>query len=462
MTALRVVEPVGADVPCPSPPVSVDPLVARLDGLLAELAEAAFDSSPVADAVRIDRIARLERLRAATAGLQMAESVRFAQSQVERQLAMDVHPKEIGRGIAEQIALACRISPWAGTRRLGVARALRFDLPETFTAVLAGLLREAVAEAVVSETRHLDAATRRQVDARLAAAGITGMGFRQAVACARRFAYEADRAGYVARGRKERKHRRVGIRPAPDTMAVLSGYLPVEQAAACYAGLRRHAARLKAEGDARSRDQIMADTMVELLTGRARAEDLDIEVQITMPFDSLLDPDGPDPENLGGDGSSTAEANEPSVRVGRSGTAQLVGYGPLPLALAREIVSCSGGRRWWRRLFTGPGGQLIGGDPTRRRFDGWLARLIALRDQTCRDPFCDAPIRAYDHIHRWSDGGATSYRNGRGTCVRGNLVREMPGWQVTLTDAGQSTRPHEVLITTPTGHTYRSSAPDPP
>ena len=120
------------------------------------------------------------------------------------------------------------------------------------------------------------------------------MGYRQAVACARQHAYEADRAGYVARGRTERKHRRVGIRPAPDTMAILSGYLPVEQAAACYAGLRRHAARLRAEGDERSQDQIMADTMVELLTGQTRAEDLDIEVQITMPFDSLLDPDQPD------------------------------------------------------------------------------------------------------------------------------------------------------------------------
>ena len=129
-----------------------------------------------------------------------------------------------------------------------MARALVFDLPQTYAAVLAGEVREPVAEAVVTETRHLDARTRRQVDAELAAAGITGMGYRQAVACARRHAYEADRAGYVARGRTERKHRRVGIRPAPDTMAILSGYLPVEQAAACYAGLRRHAARLKGDG----------------------------------------------------------------------------------------------------------------------------------------------------------------------------------------------------------------------
>ena len=138
----------------------------------------------------------------------------------------------------------------------------------------------------------------------------------------------------------------------------------------------------------------MADTMVELLTGQTRAEDLDIEVQITMPFDSLLDPHRPD----GPDGPDPDTA-DPTGRAGRGRTAHLVGHGPLPLDLAREIIGTSQGRKWWRRLFTAPSGQLIGGDPTRRRFDGWLARLISLRDQTCRDPFCDAPIRHYDHIH---------------------------------------------------------------
>jgi len=58
------------------------------------------------------------------------------------------------------------------------------------------------------------------------------MGFKAATACARKAAYEADRQGYVQRGRTERKHRRVGIRPAPDTMSIFSGYLPVEQGVA--------------------------------------------------------------------------------------------------------------------------------------------------------------------------------------------------------------------------------------
>jgi hypothetical protein len=86
----------------PARVVVAGPVVARLDQTLAELAAVVSDCTPVADAARIDRIARLEQLRATTAALQVAESVRFAQSQVAEQLAADVHPDKIGRGIAEQ------------------------------------------------------------------------------------------------------------------------------------------------------------------------------------------------------------------------------------------------------------------------------------------------------------------------------------------------------------------------
>ena len=255
MTALRVVEAGEAS--------SGDPVVARLDDLLAELAALVADDSTVSDADRIDRLDRLERTRSTTAAVQVAETVRFARSQAAEQVAAGVHPKKLGQGIADQIALACRISPWEASRRLGVARALWFDLPETFAQLAAGELRERVAEQVVTETRHLDAEQRRAVDARIAAAGIHKMGIRAAAACARRHAYETDQTGYVKRGRTERKHRRVSIRSAPDTMSWLSGYLPVEQGVACWAALRKHADRLKAAGDERSRDQIMADTLVE-------------------------------------------------------------------------------------------------------------------------------------------------------------------------------------------------------
>jgi hypothetical protein len=66
-------------------------LTVHLDEILDSFAAAVADTTPVADASRIDRIARLEKLRAATAELQIAESVRFAQSQVKEQMAATPH-----------------------------------------------------------------------------------------------------------------------------------------------------------------------------------------------------------------------------------------------------------------------------------------------------------------------------------------------------------------------------------
>ena len=82
----------------------------------------------------------------------------------------------------------------------------------------------------------------------------------------------------------------------------------------------------------------------------------------------------------------------------------------------------------------------------RRRFTGWLAELIRWRDLVCRDPYCGAPIRHLDHIHRHTDGGPTTPANGRGMCERGNYVRELPGWTVRLLDPDD----HTVVTITPT------------
>ena len=437
MAILQATEPTPT-----STPTSSDPIAARLEGMREQLAEFVREATigedvEVSDADRIDRVAALEALRASVAALQAAESVRFAKSQTAEQMTRDVHPRDIGRGVVEQIALARRISPYWAARQLGSARAWWFDLPKTYAALTAGELSERVAEAVVTETRHLDAAARRQVDAALGRASLPTLEARRAIALARRHAYEADPHAYLARARTERKNRRVGLRPAPDTMSILSGFLPVEQGVACLAALRAHTDGLVAGGDERTRDQIMADTLVERVTGQDRASDVNVEVQIVMPLSSLLDPTSPE-------------------------SATLNGGGPLPTGLAEEILGVSRGRKTWRRLFTSAAGHLVGADRRRRRFRGALARLIAARDQVCRDPFCGAPIRQTDHVVRYADGGPTTFPNGRGACVRHNLVREQAGWQVRLVHDGLGDQPHTVEVITPTRHHYLSTAPDPP
>jgi len=149
-------------------PPAGDAMVARLDQILDDFASAVADTRIGSDAVRIDRITRLEKPHAQVHGGAAGRRVgAVRQSQVAEQLAANVHPEQIGRGIAEQIGLACRISPASAARRLNTARALWCELPNTYSQLVAGELHERVAETVVSETRHLDAQKRRHVDDQL-------------------------------------------------------------------------------------------------------------------------------------------------------------------------------------------------------------------------------------------------------------------------------------------------------
>ncbi len=102
-----------------------------------------------------------------------------------------------------------------------------------------------MATIVVTETSHLAAEDRQMVDEQLAEQ-LTALSPKRADAAARRLAIEADPAAAVARAGKARKDRRVGIRPAPDTMAIVSGVLPREQGVAAHAALRRAADALNA------------------------------------------------------------------------------------------------------------------------------------------------------------------------------------------------------------------------
>lgn len=278
----------------------LQPVVAELAAMLARLGRLQADDDEVSDSERVDRIALLEQLKAAAAGAQVAEIVQFGLSQVRSQQRADVHPRRIGRGIADQVALACRISSSAGSQRLALARALWFDLPATYAGVRSGQVSEWVATLVGRETSHLDAATRRAVDAELARLDLHDMSARRAAATTRGLAYRADPVAAVARARTEEKARRVTIRPAPDTMAVLTAYLPAAQGIAAWAALGRQADSCSAAGDPRTRGQVMADTLITRITGQSEPGDVQVEIGLLMPLESLTQPDSSRPAELHG------------------------------------------------------------------------------------------------------------------------------------------------------------------
>jgi hypothetical protein len=176
----------------------------------------------------------------------------------------------------------------------------------------------------------------------------------------------------------------------------------------------------------------MADTLVERLTGQTTATAVNAEIGLVMTDQTML--------------------------AGRDSPAHLTGYGPVPAALARQITR-DADQVWLRRLFTRPEeGSLVAMDSHRRPFDGGLRQFMVIRDQICRSLWCDAPVRHLDHITRATDGGETSADNGQGLCEACNYAKEAPGWQ----SFRLTTMRHSVQITTPTGHSYLSTAPDPP
>jgi hypothetical protein len=92
-----------------------------------------------------------------------------------------------------------------------------------------------------------------------------------------------------------------------------------------------------------------------------------------------------------------------------------------------------------------------------RLFPKGLARFIDLRDDTCRTPYCDAPIRHHDHATAHGRGGATSGVNGLGDCEACNYAKEAPGW--TVTTSQDENGGHHAEFVTPTGARHHSKAP---
>src|SRR5580765_3700861 len=127
---------------------------------------------------------------------------------------------------------------------------------------------------------------------------------------------------------------------------------------------------------------------------------------------------------------------------------------------------------WLRRLYLSPDGRdLVAMDSRRRTFGGLLRQFLVLRDQTCRVPWCEAPIRAVDHATPHARGGPTHAEQADGTCVRHNNVKEEPGWNYQVTRTGlhhpdhadlddpKGPGPHTMTVTTPAGTAYESTAP---
>lgn len=156
----------------------------------------------------------------------------------------------------------------------------------------------------------------------------------------------------------------------------------------------------------------MADGLVERVTGRPAGSAEPIAVNLLVSDETLL-----------GGGAHAAVVG---------------GYGPIPAPVARRLVGRAVGdtrsRPTLRRFYRHPRtGALVAMESRARRFPAGLAAFIDVRDQRCRTPYCDAPIRHHDHARPRGRGGPTSAVNGLGLCVYCNYAKEAPAWRVITT-----------------------------
>ena len=392
------------------------------------------------DRARINLLHELEVLKSACAAAQAKVAADLDSSRRQSRAEQGVPREQRGRGIAAEVALARRESPHRGNQHLGLASALVHEMPYALSLLEQGLLNEWRATLLVRETACLTREDRTAVDRILCEdpATLAGLGDKSIVAKARALAAQFDAEAMVRRARKAVADRRVTTRPAPDTMAYLTALLPVAQAVTVQATLGRDANTIVAQGDTRTRSQIMADLLVERVTGLSTATAAPVTVNVVISDETLF-----------GGGSAPAHVD---------------GYGPIPAGIARDWIKQATGDdseavTLLRRVYANPKtGALTALESHARCFPAGLGRFIDTRDRICRTPWCDAPIRHHDHLREHRSGGPTTSDNGAGLCEACNYAKQGEGWQTEPEESADGAL-HSYRLETPTRHRYRSTAP---
>lgn len=438
----------------------------------------------ISGAVLIDLIAVLEEAKNAIAAAQAHAQALFVAEQRLEQARAGVPKEKLGRGIAHQLALARHESPHRGRQLCELSEVLVREMPYSMRAFSQGRISEYKAGLIAKETVFLSLEDRAQVDQSICgdpdAVGL--LGNRELGAAARKAAYTLDPQAFVKRHEKAVGDRYVSLRPAADGMTYLTALIPLKQGVRILATLTRVSDSLKASGDERGKGQIMADALMHRLVQHAPCDEgagtLGDHRGVPVggvavageglqaadsrggtsgqPLCTTVDEAGISLELVMTDRSLFGSANDPAV---------LVGYDPIPAPIARSMVLGGGGSTpqvWLKRLFTHPQtNQLLAMDSHARLFPEGMKEFLRLQDQRCQTPYCDAPIREYDHIKAYAAGGTTSVNNGQGLCSDCNQAKEAPGWS-SIRDGEDSTAgegPPTTEIKTPTGHRYISTAP---
>ncbi|HKE65806.1 MAG TPA: DUF222 domain-containing protein [Micromonosporaceae bacterium] len=415
---------------------------------------------------------------------------------------------------ADEVAFALAWTQVAARTQVEFGRYLIGTLPDVFAALAIGVIDVRRAWVFFDALAAVD----DEIAAEIAAAvlpkapGLTTTQLRDRL---RRAVLKVD-PDVARRVTKSIRRRHVACTPDGEGTATLFGVrLPAVRAVAAYERVDAFARGRKHAGDARTLDQLRADTFLDLLEGigiTAAPVDRAGVIELTVAWST-----------------ATGATNEPAV---------LTGFGPIAAQTARDIIAARLPRVVtgtvtaerdsaavqrtgpdairWRHTLTSDRGALLDrtrlrrapdgrrpdasnaahrhdrgadasasrtalhdgaptaaasraaagpprprppseDDPSRRTPNAALAQWIATRDRTCRAPGCRVPARVadIDHTVDHSAGGTTTHDNLAVLCRHHHRLKHEGGWFVSQPAPGTLT------WTSPAGRTYVRE-PDPP
>jgi hypothetical protein len=409
----------GAPVPV-DVPVRVEERAVLVGEVDVAAARTALMTLGVQGSPSLDRlsVAETKALLSSIVGIEAALDAVRARALVRLEAAVkeDCLQREEGPRQAMQVARSeasrmLKESRSVAGRSLATCRRLVQSMPGMLTALAEGTLNPRSVHTVGSAMGPVPPHVREMVDTMLTAQlpDLQNCGTREISDHVARMLHALDPEGAAERHRRAMNDRHVTITREDHGMASVRALIPAIDATRIRKGLSVAAEGARAAGDRRGHQQIMADMFADALVGRGDGIDpttLDIGIIITDR--SLLAP---------------AHADAATIE----------GFGPVPYDHVREAMLRaldSGGEDTdlaltIRNLYADLDvGQLVGVEARPRAFPASLRRFLTLAHQTCRAPFCNAPIRQMDHIVPWSQGGATSLDNGNGTCGGDNQKEE--------------------------------------
>ena len=370
----------------------------------------------------------------------------------------------------DEVGVALHLARGTACARIGLACRLLATLPETHALWETGRIDTAKARAVDDATWMLAPELARAVQDRVLSRA-PEQTLAQLKAALARAVLAVDPDGAEQRHRQARRDRRVVISPEADGMASLWALLTATQAAGAFSWLTRLARGLGPD-DPRGMDTRRADILAALLSGQLVTNpDTDPTTDTAAGEDRAA---GGSPDRTDStDGADVAAGpgrliqpvtpGKPLIQVvipystligADDQPAELVGHGPIPASLAREVAADG----VWRRLVTDPlSGTLLDHGRTTYHPPAGLADHVKARDVHRRFPGCRrrAADAELDHVVAWSDGGPTSEPNLAATCTHHHRLKtHAEGWHV------HAHPDRRLTWTTPTGRQHTTAPHD--